>query len=198
MTSLRSFTIRIATTVVCMVAGMTCAVHAQTSATDSLVTTTVQQPHYSPFTEHFSWGVDIVSGVDLTAHDMTMLELSASAGYKNSFIRFAGVGASILSMMNNSSRCYPVYAMLRTSFSKTHQLCFLELKAGVAFSSILDYGNTTNVYGSVGLGVTLAHSRRFSSHVLLRGVVIPLKSANSLSKPDYDLYYASIGLGCAF
>ena len=103
---------------------------------------------YDPFGQsgkpaHFTWGVDLGSGVDLTARDMTMFELSAGFGYKNPWIRFAGVGASILTMMNNSSRCYPVYAMLRTSFSPYFRRCFLEVKTGISFSSLLNSAHRT-------------------------------------------------------
>lgn len=149
---------------------------------------------------HFTWGVDLASGVDLTARDMTMVNISGCFGYKGGIMRFAGVGAAIISMMNNSSRCYPVYAMARTTFSRTKKPCFLEVKAGVSFNSILDYKSTTDFYGSLGVGFTLAHSRKFSSHLLLSAVYMPLKS---ITTPDgnalgYTLAYASIGLGCAF
>lgn len=160
---------------------------------------------YDPFGQsgkpaHFTWGVDLGSGVDLTARDMTMFELSAGFGYKNPWIRVAGVGASILTMMNNSSRCYPVYAMLRTSFSPYFRRCFLEVKAGISFSSLLNYGSQNNLFGSLGVGITLAHSRKFTSHVVLRGVAIPLKKVivDDESQLGYTLAYASIGIGCAF
>lgn len=183
-----------------------CAVAQQPSQTNSQKPpkTQTEKPR-DPFGQsgtppHFTWGVDLGSGVDLTTHDMTMFELSAGLGYKNPWVRFAGVGASILTMMNNSSRCYPVYAMLRTSFSPYFQRCFLEVKAGVSFSSILDYGTQNNLFGSLGLGITLAHSSKFSSHVVLRGVAIPLKKVivDNESRLGYTIAYASIGIGCAF
>lgn len=149
---------------------------------------------------HFTWGVDIGSGVDLTSHDMTMFELGACFGYKGSWMRFAGIGASIVSMMNNSSRCYPVYGMLRTSFSRYHRLCFMEVQAGVSFNSILDYKQQTDFYGSLGIGLTLAHSRKFTSHVVLRGVFMPLSpvEVDGARHLTYDMGYACIGIGCAF
>lgn len=149
---------------------------------------------------HFTWGVDLASGVDLTARDMTMANISGCFGYKGGIMRFAGIGAAIISMMNNSSRCYPVYAMARTTFSRARKPCFLEIKAGVTFNSILNYKSTTDFYGSLGVGFTLAHSRKFSSHVVLSGICMPLRSIDT---PDghalgYTIAYASIGLGCAF
>lgn len=158
-----------------------------------------------PFTEkgvlgHFTWGVDLGSGVDVTAHDMTNFEISASLGYKGGWMRLAGVGASILSMMDNASRCYPVYAVARTSFTPGHRLCFMELKAGVSFNSMFDYPSQTDFYGSLGIGFTLAHSRKFTSHVIIRAVYMPLTpiEIDGQQHLDYHLGYASIGIGCAF
>lgn len=160
---------------------------------------------YDPFTEHgylghFTWGAQLSSGVDMTTHDMTNFSIGAEFGYKNRWFRFVGVGASIMSMMNNSSRCYPVYAMVRTSFSKYHKLCFLELRGGVSFNSILDSSHATGAYGSAGIGITLAHGRTFSSHVVLRAEVMPIKA--SYSDPSLDFSYtlalACIGIGIAF
>ena len=149
---------------------------------------------------HFTWGVDISSGVDLTSHDMTMTSLSACFGYKGSYFRFAGIGAEIISMMNNSSRCYPVYAMMRTSFTRNKSLCFLQAKAGITLNYLLDYKRQDNLYASLGIGFTLAHSRKFSSHAIIGAVVMPLKKVETSTGAalDYTLCYASIGIGCAF
>lgn len=159
-----------------------------------------------PFTEqgalgHFTWGVDIGSSVDLTAHDMTGFNMAACVGYKGRWLRFAGVGAEVTSVMNNSSRLCPVYVMARSSFSPYHRLCFMELRAGVSFSSVMELPTQTDFYGSAGVGLTLAHSRKFTSHVVLRGTVIPLRPVTDdmgRKHLNYVLAYACIGLGCAF
>lgn len=142
----------------------------------------------------------MASGVDLTARDMTMLHLGGAFGYKGGIMQFAGVGASIISMMNNSSRCYPVYAMLRSSFSKCYRPCFLEIKGGVSFNSIIERPESTDFYGSVGIGFNLAHSRNFNSYILLSAICQPLRGFDT---PDgfnsgYTIAYASIGIGCSF
>lgn len=158
-----------------------------------------------PFVEngllgHFTWGADIASGVDLTAHDMTNFTLGAMVGYKDCYFRLAGIGASIMSMMNNSSRCYPIYAILRTSFSKHRQLCFMELRGGISINNVLDSRQHTGAYASAGVGVTLAHNRTFSSHLTLRCEVIPLKGVYNDPALDfnYTLALACIGIGIAF
>lgn len=162
-------------------------------------------PPSDPFTEqgaigHFTWGADIGSGVDLTAHDMTGFNMSACIGYKGRWVRFAGIGAEVTSVMNNSSRLCPLYVMARSSFSPCHRLCFMEVRAGVSFNSIMQYKTQTDFYSSVGVGLTLAHSRKFSSHVTLRGTVIPLSPVidETGRHLNYVLAYACIGLGCAF
>lgn len=168
-------------------------------------TTSIKGRQTDPFgangsLKHFTWGVGLGSGVDLTAHDMTMFEISAAFGYKNEWVRFAGVGASILSMMNNSSRCYPVYAMVRTAFTPYFSPCFLEARAGASFNSLLSYGSQTDFYGSLGVGFTLAHSRKFTSHIVLSGVVMPLRpvTVDDRRYLDYTVAYASLAIGCAF
>lgn len=149
---------------------------------------------------HFTWGVDISSGVDLTENDMTMFSLGAGFGYRGGWLQFAGVGASIISMMNNSSRCYPVYAVVRTSFSSRPQLCFMELRGGVSFNSILESKSQSGAYVSAGCGITLARSRSFSSYIMVRGVVMPVKGVfeDETMNFRYTLGFACIGLGIAF
>ena len=128
---------------------------------------------YDPFTEHgylghFTWGAQLSSGVDMTTHDMTNFSIGAEFGYKNRWLRFVGVGASIMSMMNNSSRCYPVYAMVRTSFSKYHKLCFLELRGGVSLTAYSTHRTPqalTDRPESESRWLTVAHSRRMSFFV---------------------------------
>lgn len=164
-----------------------------------------QKPVPDPFIAdgaagHFTWGVDVASGVDLTARDMTMLHIGGAFGYKGGIMQFAGVGASIISMMNNSSRCYPVYAIARTSFCRRYQPCFLEVKAGISFNSILERPNSSDPYGSVGVGFNLAHSRNFNSYILLSAIIQPVKSYDTpdAHMPGFTVAYASIGIGCSF
>ena len=162
-------------------------------------------------TSHFSWGADLGTGIDLTTSDMTCVDLHACVGYKSSSIRFLGIGAGINTMMNNSSRSYPVYAMLRTSFSRRPRLCFMDLRLGAAFNNFYEYKNQADLYGSLGLGITLASGRRFSSHLIIAYTFMPVRNleVDESKKPDEDepypvirhipdLHYASIRIGCSF
>lgn len=172
---------------------------------------------------HFTWGADLGSSVDLTANDMTSIDLTGYFGYKNNWLRFLGVGASINSMLGNASRCYPLYAMLRTSFSSRPQLCFLDLRGGVSVNNILNHKSQTGLYGSIGLGITLAKGKKFSSHIIVSYTYIPTHPYTVLTEVPVtdspgevfegdptptttietrvsfpDLHFASIRIGCAF
>lgn len=150
-------------------------------------------------TSHFSWGADIGSSIDLTTHDMTFVDLNAYLGYKSNWIRFAGAGASISSMINNSSRCYQVYGLLRTSFSSRPRLCFMDLRAGATFNTFYDNIKQTKPFGSLGLGITLAAGRHFTSHLIIGYTFIPVtKFKNPDNTEVPDLHFASIRIGCAF
>lgn len=161
---------------------------------------------------HFTWGGDAGSAVDLTANDMTSINFSAYFGYKGGWFRLAGVGASINTMINNSSRCYPVFGIIRTSFSSRPQLCFLDLRGGVSFNNINDARSQTDFFGSLGLGITLASGRKFSSHIIVSYIFMPVSPLKVLVPdqenpegapvenimPFHDLHYASIRIGCSF
>lgn len=125
---------------------------------------------------HFTWGLDAGSAMDLSANDMSSINIHAYFGYKGHWMRFIGVGAGINTMISNSSRCYPVYAMMRTSFSSKPQLCFLDLRAGISFNSIYDRSSQTDLYGSIGLGITLAYGRKFSSYIILSYDYMPMRA----------------------
>lgn len=148
----------------------------------------------------FAWGLDVASSIDLTGNSMTSIDIEGYFGYKNSFFQALGVGASVNMAMNNSSRSYPVFAIIRTSFSTRPQLCFFELKAGVSFNDIYSYTRQTGVYIEPAIGIRLASGRSWSSHFTLGYKFISRKDF------DYDqgiygcpnLNMASVGIGISF
>lgn len=172
---------------------------------------------------HFTWGADIGSSVDLTANDMTSVDIHGCFGYKGHWMRFAGLGAGINSMLSNASRCYPVYALLRTSFSSRPQLCFLDLRLGISINNILNYSSQTDFYGSIGLGVTLAKGKKFASHIIISYNFMPVRPYTILTEVPVtdspgevfegdpvatttiatrhsfpDLHFAAVRIGCSF
>ena len=172
---------------------------------------------------HFTWGADIGSSVDLTANDMTSVDIHGCFGYKGHWMRFAGLGAGINSMLSNASRCYPVYALLRTSFSSRPQLCFLDLRLGISINNILNYSSQTDFYCSIGLGVTLAKGKKFASHIIISYNFMPVRPYTILTEVPVtdspgevfegdpvatttiatrhsfpDLHFAAVRIGCSF
>ncbi len=115
----------------------------------------------------FAWGVEAGSSIDLTSNDLSTLNLDAYFGYRNSWIDMLGVGAGIRVMLSNSGRSFPIYGMLRTNFRKTPSLCFMDLRAGYIVNNVNDVKSHTNLYLAPGVGFNLAHSKKFTSYVIL-------------------------------
>lgn len=151
---------------------------------------------------NFVWGAEMGSGIDMTAHDMTYTSLNAYFGFKNDWVKTLGIGASIYSMLNNSSRCYPVYAVFRSSFSRQKRLCFMDTRVGVTFNNIFDYKTQTEFFGSLGLGLNLAQGKKFSSYIVVSYTVMPMSGKRNaegeLTAYDHTIQYASVRFGCSF
>lgn len=148
----------------------------------------------------FAWGLDVASSIDMTGNSMTSIDIEGYFGYKTSFFQALGVGASVNMAMNNSSRSYPVFALMRTSFSTRPQLCFFELKAGVSFNDIYSYTKQTGVYIEPAIGIRLASGRSWSSHFTLGYKFITRKDF-SYDDGIYEcpnLSMASVGIGISF
>lgn len=157
-------------------------------------------PSESAFIRHFAWGASLGSSIDMTGQDMTAVDIDAFFGYKGDYIRFAGMGAGIRMMVSNSSRSYPVYAMLRTSFTKSPSFLYLELKGGVGFTNLYTDIYQRNFVGGITIGFTLAHSRTFSSNFSLGYEYMPLSNGkiDGVDTRFSDLHYASIRIGASF
>ena len=149
---------------------------------------------------HFAWGASIGSSIDMSGNDMSSIDLSAYFGYKGAGIQMAGIGASIDMAVNNGSRIFPVYAILRTNFRKRPSRCFMEAKAGCAFNNLYDHETQQGFYGSLGAGVNLATGRTFRSYVLLSYVYNHLRPYGTEEKTTSlsDLHLASISIGVSF
>ena len=151
--------------------------------------------------KRFSWGLDAGSAIDMTGSDMSAIDINAYFGYSGPYVRFLGFGAGIDMMVRSSSSSYPLYAIFRTDFKKTRQLCFMEMKAGMAVSNINNFKTQTTPFGSLGVGITLASGRTFSSHVLLSYNFTQLNNAkleDGMIVHMRDLQYAAIRIGIAF
>lgn len=149
---------------------------------------------------HFAWGADLGSSIDMTGNAMTSINFGGFVGYRNNWFRMLGIGGDIHMMMSNSSRAIPVYGIMQTSFCNRPRLCFMDLRAGLSMNNIENLNTQTGGYGSLGVGVTLAHSHKFSSHFILAYTFI--------SRRDFDtdegvyavdnLQFATLRIGVCF
>lgn len=137
-------------------------------------------------TGHFAWGADAGGAIDLSGHDMSTLNLDAYFGYRGGVIDMAGVGAGLNIPVNNSRREFPVYGMVRSSFSHRPRPMFFELRSGVVFNSHPDSDTDTRAdfYISPGVGFRLAFSRIFTSYIVVGYIYNGLHTDAGLVNPD--------------
>lgn len=149
---------------------------------------------------HFAWGLDLGSSIDMTGSEMTNINFSGFAGYKNDYFRALGIGAEFDIMTSNSSRSIPVYAMMRTSFIPGHHLLFGDFRIGASFNTIYDFKTQTGLYASAGIGITLAKGKSFKSHLILGYKYIARSNITVEDKVEQfgDLHYAAVSLGISF
>lgn len=149
---------------------------------------------------HFTWGADVGSSIDLRGSDMTTVDLDAYFGYKGSLIRTAAVGAGVHKAFGNSYTFCPVYALVRTSFRSQPSLLFLEVKGGYSFNTLADSGSAGGAYGTLGVGINLAMSSHFQSHLILSYGFFTLRHATELQIPyvGNNISYAVLHFGVNF
>ena len=148
---------------------------------------------------HFIWGAEAGTGIDMGGDNMSTINLRALLGYSGPYIEVAGIGAGVDMVMSNSTRMYPVYAHLRSSFTRKPSLLFGDLRGGIAFNQIPSVGERRNFFLQPGVGIHLATGATFSSYLTLS------YTYNSLSfygdKADsiiHGLNLATIAIGVTF
>lgn len=156
--------------------------------------------NFSTKASHFTWGADLGSSIDLTGQDMTSIDIDASFGYRGNYIQLAGLGAGIRMMTSNSSRCMPIYGIVRSNFAKNPTLCFAELKAGISLNNLYTDIYQQRMFGSLGLGIRLASGKTFSSHLLLayEFMQVSRTSDPEAIRPLGSIHCASIRIGVNF
>lgn len=137
---------------------------------------------------HFTWGAEAGSSLDLTTNDLSTFDVDVVLGFKNSFIKLAGIGAGIHRSIHTGNNFIPVYAVLRTSFRRKPSLFFLNLQAGYSFNSISDAGTLGDFTGALGVGINLQQSSVAKSYIILSGAYQYFSTAN-LQKIDLDQHY---------
>ena len=126
-------------------------------------------PEYSRTlgTSHFSWGAEIGSSIDLTANNLSTFDADVTIGYKNKFLKMAGVGIGIHKAFGSGNNFIPIYAVIRTPFRRKPSPFFFNITAGYSFNTIGDSAAKGGFNMSVGIGVDLAVAKLFHSHLIL-------------------------------
>lgn len=149
---------------------------------------------------HFSWGAEIGSSIDVSGYDSSTFNVDAVIGYKNNYFKIAGIGIGIHRALGTGDNYVPVYAVMRTSFSKRPRLFFFSLKAGYSFNTIGDAPTFGDVNASIGAGINLAMSRRFQTHIILSYEFrhFNKRHRNALELDAEDISLASLTFGVNF
>ncbi|MCM1110898.1 MAG: hypothetical protein NC336_06820 [Clostridium sp.] len=148
----------------------------------------------------FAWGAEVGGGIDMTSNDLSTVNIDAFFGYRNRWLRMAGIGAGINMMVNDSYRCFPVYATFQINFRRRPSVVYLDLRAGCVFNNLGGNRQQTSFYGSPGLGFNLAGGPKFQSYLVLAYVYNGMRPFdNGLRHIDiHGLHQATVRLGITF
>ena len=118
-------------------------------------------------TKKFTWGAEAGTGIDMGGDNMSTLNLRATIAYSGPYLELAGIGAGVDMVMSNSTRSFPLYAVVRSSFSRSPRLLFAELRGGIAVSQVPSMADQTKPFIQPGIGIHLATGASFSSYLTL-------------------------------
>ncbi|MBD5195800.1 MAG: hypothetical protein HDS71_09705 [Bacteroidales bacterium] len=152
-------------------------------------------------TSHFTWGAEIGSSLDMTSHDLSTFDGDVMIGYKNSFMKFAGIGAGIHRSIHTGNNFIPVYGLIRTSFRSKPSLLFMSLQAGYSFNTISKHNTVGDFTGSIGLGVNLQQSKACKTYIVLALAYQYFSEDNKSKIDEIDtnyIYFARLSLGINF
>lgn len=149
---------------------------------------------------NFAWGVDVGSSIDMSGYDLSTFDVNLMMGYKNSLFRIIGIGAGINRAFGNGSTFIPLYFVVRTSFRKRPSLLFMHLKAGYSLNTIRESATQGDIKVSLGLGINLAVSHKFMSHIILSCGVRHFsdKHLEALDFSVENIYLAQLSFGINF
>ena len=125
-----------------------------------------QKDNFS-LSKHFVWGAEIGTSIDISGYDSSTFNLDAVFGYRNSLFNLLGAGIGFHRGMESGDNYVPLYAVLRTSFTRTPKLFFMSLKVGYSFNTIGDASTFGDINSSLGAGINLASSKTMNSYIIL-------------------------------
>lgn len=149
----------------------------------------------------FSWGAAVATSIDMTEGDMSNIGLEGYFGIKMPGMQMLGLGTGMNVPVTNSLRSIPIYMIARTNFRARPSLLFMDARSGVAVSYI-DRSDLsqTGVYCSLGLGIKLASSDKFQSHLIIAYTYVDRRDylVGEEMVPTSDLHMATLRLGISF
>lgn len=147
----------------------------------------------------FAWGADAGASIDMTGNDMSAVDFSAFFGMRRGWINFLGVGAEANIVTSNSCRYYPLFLDFRTNFVNRPTLFFWGLRVGASLNYLEDNWHQVGLYGLTGVGINLARSRNFCSHIFVGYTYRQRRTPDAEDAPKMsDLHYATFKLGVTF
>lgn len=147
----------------------------------------------------FAWGADAGASIDMTGNDMSAVDFSAFFGMRRGWINFLGVGAEANIVTSNSCRYYPLFLDFRTNFVNRPTLFFWGLRVGASLNYLEDNWHQVGLYGLTGVGINLARSRNFCSHIFVGYTYRQRRTPDAEAAPKMsDLHYATFKLGVTF
>ncbi len=148
----------------------------------------------------FAWGAELNGGVEMGGHDMSTIGIAANFGMQWSFVRMLGISAEADIMVDNSSRIFPVSLIFQTDFSRRRRLCFMDVRGGCALSYLNDEPQSTQPYGALGLGVTLAAGRTYASSLIVGCSYVGREYCwqGNARRTCPGMFYVSMRLGVSF
>lgn len=149
----------------------------------------------------FAWEAEAGGSIDMSANDMSAVDIAASFGYKRGVIKFLGIGASMNVMVNNSARSFPIYLAFKTNFRRRPSLVFMDFRCGVSLNYLPNDYQQNAFYGMLGLGVNLAQGKKFSSYLVLGYTFKQFDDIETSSGSQIklnDIHSACVRLGVTF
>lgn len=149
---------------------------------------------------HFTWGAEFGTSIDMSGYDSSTFNIDAMVGYRSSVFQLLGAGAGVHRSMGTGDNYIPIYGIMRTSFSKTKKLFFMNLKIGYSFNTIGDAPMFGDVNCSLGAGINLASGNTYRSYLIL-GYEFRHFNQRNKSKVDLnadDVSLVSISFGVNF
>lgn len=149
----------------------------------------------------FAWGASLATSIDMTEGDMSNIGIDAYAGVKAPGVQMLGIGTGMFVPVTNALRSLPLFIIARTNFRARPTLLFMDARAGVAIN-YLDRtdGHQTGAYGSLGLGIKLASTEKFQSHLIFAYTYVGRKDYSVGEELCHlpDLHMATLRLGISF